>query len=434
MKTRISNISIHPVGYTPWTIGVKQNKFSNGANVGGNDARHLNFKTMKTITKTIGMALVLMVLSIGAYAQKPIVGILNIDTKGVVHDPAAMSYMVRLEVEKTGVFSVMDKYDVNDIMEKSGIDIEDCYGKTCLVKAGIELKVEKMLTGSVERFGEKIVITLRLIDVMSGAVEKSDAMEYLNLQPNIQKMIEVSVKNLFEIENDQNLVNLLVDYETVITSPKTTLMLDGPRMGISVTTGDAAERLQASKNEGGYEMYPIMSQFGYQFETQYLSAGNFQALIEYIFLVGGLESGQFIPSISFLNGFRGGKSGWEFGFGPTFKIVKMARGFYDKDKLFNDIDDNETHWYLEHEWNELAQDKGLTDTGGIPVPLKYATKALPDSRGQVKLSTSLVIAIGKTFKSGYLNVPVNVYVVPNKKGTIVGASFGFNINKTKRVQ
>ena len=31
---------------------------------------------------------------------------------------------------------------------------------------------------------------------------------------------------------------------------------------------------------GGFDAAPIMTQIGYQFEGSYLSAGNFQALIE----------------------------------------------------------------------------------------------------------------------------------------------------------
>ena len=139
------------------------------------------------------------------------------------------------------------------------------------------------------------------------------------------------------------------------------------------------------------------------------------------------RSKQFIPSISFINGFRGNKSGWEFGFGPTFKIVKVGRGYYAKQE------GGDRKWHLSSEWDQ-------TDATGNPIPNSpYFENPndeidLPDRRGVVKLSTSLVIAVGKTFKSGYLNIPVNVYVVPNKKGTIVGISFGFNINKKPKRQ
>ncbi|RLD23307.1 MAG: hypothetical protein DRI71_05625 [Bacteroidetes bacterium] len=373
---------------------------------------------IKTKVLWLTLALILMFvskISFGQRAQvkeltKENIAILSISSKNITSDAATVRNILQLEVEKTNIFSVMDKYDIQDILSDSGKEFKNCYGKSCLVEVGKILKADVMLTGNVERYGEKIVVTLRLINVHSESIEKVQVGEYINLQEELQKMIMVTVNNLLDIKNDENLVSLLVDYDGPIASPKTTLNLDGPRMGVSYTIGDAAERLQASKSEGGYEMFPVITQFGYQFETQYLSAGSFQALLEVIVLVGGLESGKFIPSVSLLNGFRSSANGWEFAFGPTFKVVKTATGYYDE----ND------NWHLEYEWDP--------NTGENP----YELQELPDNRGTVKVSTNLVLAVGKTFKSGYLNIPVNVYVVPNKKGTIIGTSVGFNIGRKKK--
>ena len=364
------------------------------------------------------LALVLMLVSKISFGQrsqvkmptKENIAILSISSKYITSDAATVRNILQLEVEKTNIFSVMDKYDIQDILGDSGKEFKNCYGKSCLVEVGKLLKVDVMLTGNIERFNEKIIITLRLINVNTETIERVEVGEYINLQEELQKMIMVTVNNLLDIKNDENLVSLLVDYDGPIASPKTTLNLNGPRMGASYTIGDAAERLQASKSDGGYEMFPVITQFGYQFETQYLSAGSFQALLEVIMLVGGLESGKFIPSISLLNGFRSSASGWEFAFGPTFKVVKTASGYYD---------DN-GDWHLEYEWDP--------NTGENP----YELQELPDNRGTVKVSTNLVLAVGKTFKSGYLNIPVNLYVVPNKKGTIIGTSVGFNIGRKKK--
>ncbi|MBN4062117.1 MAG: hypothetical protein COA57_02845 [Flavobacteriales bacterium] len=366
--------------------------------------------------------------TIGFAQPRQTVAILNIDTKGVIQDATAMGYLARLELEKTNVYNVMDKYDIADILEKNKIDISNCFGKTCLVEKGKVLGADKMLTGSVERFGEKIVITLRLIDVKTASVEKSDATEYLNLQPEIQKMMEISVKNLLQIENDPILVNLLVEYDTPITSPKTTLRLNGPRMGVSFVTAEAAKRLTAPKSEGGYDMFPITSQFGYQFETQYLSAGNFQALIEFVGSIGGLESGQLIPSLAFMNGFRGSKSGLEFAFGPVFKVVKTADGYFDKRKTIGD-----GKWHLNNEWSQDTLN-WINENKYDIIDNPNDVMELPDRRGKYKLSTGLILALGKTFKSGYLNIPVNVYVIPKKHATVYGISVGFNINKKPKRQ
>ena len=381
-------------------------------------------KNLKIYSKTAGVMILLMtslLLCLAAVVNaqsrafvqddaKKSLAILSIDTKGITTDKVTIRNMVQLEVEKSNIYSVIDKYDIEDILKNQYDDYDDCYGKTCLVAIGKLLKVDKMLTGNIEKFGQKLVITFRLIDVNMGTIETVEAGEFLNLEEEIQKMIRISVNNLFKLENDQNLVNLLVDYDAPISSPRTMLRLNGPRMGVSFTTGLAGERLQAPEQEGGYDMFPVITQFGYQWETQYLSAGNFQALIEFIGMVGGLESGKIIPSIAVMNGFRSSASGWEFAFGPVFKIVQTADGYYDE----------ANNWHLENDWDP--------NSGANP----YMIQELPDNRGDFKFKTNLIVGIGRTFKSGYLNIPVNVYVIPNKKGTIIGTSLGFNINKKAR--
>lgn len=383
-------------------------------------------KTQKTSLQTgiIKSMVLCMLVTASTYAQgqkKSTAAVLGIDSKGVIQDAESVGYMVRLELEKANVFNVMDKYDVAEAVKKNNIDIKTCFGKSCVVAAGKTLNADKMITGSVERFGEKIVISLKVIDVKSESVEKQDATEYLNLQPELQRMIGISVQKLIGIAPDQNLVKLLVNYDAPVESPKTQLSLNGPRMGFSIATGDAATVLTSPESEGGYNMYPATFQFGWQKEWQYLSAGDFQALVEFIPMIGGLESGKFIPSLTFLNGFRTGKGGWEFAFGPSFRVVKKAQGFWGDGTNGTEAD----HWYLSDEWYSLPN-----GAESNPYP---QTKRL-DSRGSLALSTSLFFGVGKTFRSGYLNIPVNVYVLPRKEGTVVGASFGFNLYRKPKAQ
>ncbi|MGZ3867225.1 MAG: hypothetical protein ACXVNR_12860, partial [Bacteroidia bacterium] len=285
------------------------------------------------------------------------------------------------------------------------------------------LGVDKMVTGSVERFGEKIIILLKVIDVKTEKVEKQDATEYLNLQPELQKMIEVSVKKVLGLPLDQVVVNQLVNYETPIATPKTQIKLNGPRMGASMMFGDAANIMQAKEGNGGFNMYPTTFQFGWQHEWQYLSAGSFQALVEAVGLIGGLESGRVIPSLTLLNGFRFGKAGWEFGFGPSLRIIQKADGFYGDGNNGTTKD----QWYLSTDWAKM-------NPGNPSAPNPYALTSRLDSRGNNAVSASLILSVGRTFKSGYLNIPVNVYFSPRKEGSVVGFSFGFNIYKKPRVQ
>ena len=383
---------------------------------------------MKTMKQTINAAIIgtlLLAATFGANAQnqsKPMAAVLGIDSKGVIENAESVGYMVRLELEKANVYNVMDKYDVAEAVKKNNIDVATCFGKSCVVAAGKVLGADKMVTGSVERFGEKIVISLKVIDVVSGTVEKQDATEYLNLQPELQKMIRISVAKLLSLPTDQDMVNLLINYDTPIESPKTKINLNGPRMGGAYVFGKDAKVLQEpSKDKGGFDMYPVMFQFGWQKEWQYISAGNFQALVEFIPVITGLESGRIIPSANFMNGFRFGKGGWEMAFGASIRVIKKAEGFYG-DGNNGTMQDQ---WYQP---NQMPK-----DTTGLPIS-GYSITSRLDSRGTGTLSTGLILGIGKTFKSGYLNIPVNLYVVPRKEGTMVGFSFGFNIYKKPKVQ
>ena len=95
-----------------------------------------------------------------------------------------------------------------DITAKNNLNISGCYGKNCLVEAAKAMNVEKVLTGSVERFGEKIIIVLRIIDVKNSIIEKIDITEYQNVPTEIQHMVEISVKKVLGMENDVQLKSL----------------------------------------------------------------------------------------------------------------------------------------------------------------------------------------------------------------------------------
>ena len=92
--------------------------------------------------------------------------------------------------------------------------------------------------------------------------------------------------------------------------------LSGPRFGFTTFTGDVADLRQSVGKEA------IMSQFGWQFETQIrsLSDGN-QALMEWVVLVGGVEQDELNLSLSWMTGFRL-PNGLEFGVGPNISITK----------------------------------------------------------------------------------------------------------------
>jgi len=319
----------------------------------------------------------------------------------------SLSEITRLEMERIAAYELMDRYDMTYIAKKDDVNISGCYSKICLVEIGKQLKVEYVLTGSVITVGTNIYVTFKVLNVKTGIVEKSKSNEFLNIPEEVKSMIRITLNDLFALPNDQELLIKLTkknDFDNSINNPyQLKLRSDGPRMGFTVFEGALASRLKESQATGGFGAQPVMFQFGYQFEKQYLNEGNFQALFEFIPMVTGLDQGLFIPSLTLMNGLRNNKNGWEFAFGPTVSLVSKARGFYAPDN---------GNW-------TLANDS-------ITVPAGVAVIDRLDSRGEVAYQPGFVFAFGKTFKSGRLNIPVNGYLIPNKDGMRFGLSVGFN--------
>lgn len=146
-----------------------------------------------------------------------------------------------------------------------------------------------------------------------------------------------------------------------------------------------------------------MYMLGYQFEVQYLNAGKLQALFEFVPSITGAEQGIFLPNVNILHGLRHNINGLEFGMGLSIGVAQRATGYFD--------DNNE--WHLPQDWS---------GSGSNP----YNLEERIDSRGKYGLNTGLIIAAGKSFKSGRMNIPVNLFCIPSKDGIRGGISIGFN--------
>jgi hypothetical protein len=90
--------------------------------------------------------------------------------------------------------------------------------------------------------------------------------------------------------------------------------LAGPRVGITtLTQGTISNTLNSH----------FITQYGWQFETRFSSGEDFVGLVEWVFLLGGLEKGYILPSISSLIGLRGDE-GFEIGFGPNLSLAGVG--------------------------------------------------------------------------------------------------------------
>lgn len=118
-------------------------------------------------------------------------------------------------------------------------------------------------------------------------------------------------------------------------------------------------------------------------------------------MMSGMEQQMFIPSITLMNGFRESNYGYEIAFGPNFSLTRLAEGYHD--------------------------DNGNFVKDDTP-PEGFHSVERHHSEGSYSINTGWIWAFGRTFRSGHLNIPVNVYITqPDSKGWQAGFSVGFNM-------
>lgn len=372
--------------------------------------------TMKinSIVKTLISGITITVLStIKANAlELPKAAVISCDIKETVLAAEQATSLLRMEFEKIQQYEMSDRYEVNNKI-KADPDVKqgECFSKSCLVYVGQLLKVDYAISATVESYKSFMNVNIRVINVKEDKIEKTYTADFVNLPEKLQLIFEVAVSEMYQKKLDENLVKSLKqtpDIENAINNPdQTRLNLSGPRFGATFFTGKSAKILMDDENKGGYDLaYPGMFQFGYQFEKQYLNEGNIQGLFEVIPMISGMDQGKIIPSLTLLHGIRSNSQGWEFAFGPTITLSTIASGYYDA----------EGTWKLKEEW--VSADKN-----------PYQIISRMDSRGDYQLNPGFVMAFGKSFKSGKMNIPVNAFIIPSRSGMRIGMSFGFNAKR-----
>jgi len=99
-----------------------------------------------------------------------------------------------------------------------------------------------------------------------------------------------------------------------------TVNLSGPRFGLTALSTGVVDELHKRSIDVGSNI----SQFGWQFERQFYSRGSGVAAVnEWVVLLGGLDQGVALPSLSWMVGLRT-RDGAEFGIGPNFTPAGVA--------------------------------------------------------------------------------------------------------------
>lgn len=88
-------------------------------------------------------------------------------------DAASLTDRFRFELMKTRKFEVMERNQMNLILQEQAFQQTGCVDQSCAVEAGKLIAVKKMVAGSISKVGGIYSVNAKLLDVQTGKVEQN---------------------------------------------------------------------------------------------------------------------------------------------------------------------------------------------------------------------------------------------------------------------
>jgi hypothetical protein len=144
---------------------------------------------MKKIIVTCSLLLIAFMTSV-AFAKeektKMRIAIVDLIPKGSSKIIAeAVTNLIRSEMIDTGLFTIVERSEMKEILKEQGFQQTGCTDQSCAVQLGKLLSANKILVGEVTGVGKGFIITVRIVDVEKGvsdfsANEKADNADVLD--------------------------------------------------------------------------------------------------------------------------------------------------------------------------------------------------------------------------------------------------------------
>ncbi|MBI4979258.1 MAG: PEGA domain-containing protein [Spirochaetes bacterium] len=140
----------------------------------------------------------------GLYAadasKKLRVGVLDFNAKNVTRmDASAASDIFRSEVVRSGKYDVIDRNNMDQILQEQAFQQTGCTETACAVKIGKMLNMEVMVYGTLMKVGTKMFLTVEMVSVESGKIMRSERETFTSID-KLEEAIRAVVGKLTGIE------------------------------------------------------------------------------------------------------------------------------------------------------------------------------------------------------------------------------------------
>jgi len=134
---------------------------------------------VRKILYNVYIFIVIIISIVNSQTVRKNIAVLDLNPTGISeNDSQFLSDRLRTELFQTGVFQVVEREKMNDILQEQGFQKSGCTTVECAVEIGQLLNVNQMVAGAIGQIEDIYSISLRLIDVETGAILKTATRDY----------------------------------------------------------------------------------------------------------------------------------------------------------------------------------------------------------------------------------------------------------------
>ena len=120
------------------------------------------------------------------------IGVAELSAQNVsAGDAAVIADMLRAELVKSGAFNVVEKSNMDKVLNEQAFQKTGCTSEECAVKLGKLLNLQKMIVGSFGKLIDRYIVSIRMVNVETGQIEFADSAKGQNVDE-----LEVRMKDL----------------------------------------------------------------------------------------------------------------------------------------------------------------------------------------------------------------------------------------------
>ena len=195
------------------------------------------------------LIILLTYLSINAQ-DKISIAVLALQGNGIsTSEAGVLTDELRSVLVQTGKYNVLERSNMESILNEQGFQLSGCTSTECAVEAGKLLGVQKMVGGSVGKLGTLYNISIRIFDVHTGRIEKTESKRHEGsieqLLDRIKQIGYALADTSIEISEDIKLVNNQSQKEKISDQPIQRKSKFSIKAGISsaTTTRHSADKI-----------------------------------------------------------------------------------------------------------------------------------------------------------------------------------------------